>query len=84
MSNWTFTPHDTIDDLQCLNGQVYIGVGSATLTVMGLDINVDDAIAIGHDTEAGKTRLLLDPTQVDAIIVALAHASTASKMGKAS
>ena len=34
--------------------------------------------------EAGKTRLLLHPSHVDAIIVALAHASTAAKMGRAS
>lgn len=81
---WDFHPHDTIDDLECLNGQVYIGVGRATLTAMGTDIDIDDVIAIGHDTEAGKTRLLLHPSHVDAIIVALAHASTAAKMGRAS
>lgn len=81
---WDFHPHDTIDDLACLNGQVYVGVGRATLTAMGTDIEYDDVIAIGHDTEAGKTRLLLHPSHVDAIIVALAHASTAAKMGRAS
>lgn len=82
--SWSFHPHDTIDDLECLNGAVYLGVGRAILTAMGADLEFDDVIAIGHDTEAGKTRLLLHPEQVDAIIVALAHASTAAKMGRAS
>ena len=81
---WTFTPHDTIDDLECLNGAVYLGVGSATMAVLDTDLDVDDVIAIGHDTEAGRTRVLLNPTQADALIVALAHASTAAKMGRAS
>lgn len=53
-------------------------------TVEQVVAEIDAAIAIGHDTEAGKTRLLLHPSHVDAIIVALAHASTAAKMGRAS
>lgn len=82
--SWSFHPHDTIDDLECLNGAVCLGVGRAILTAMGTEFDMDDVIAIGHDTEAGKTRILLNLPQADALIVALAHASTAAKMGRAS
>ena len=78
---WDFHP-TTIDDLAYLNGQVYVR-WRPLLTAMGTDIDIDDVIAISHDTRSREDLTAAAPCYVDAIVVAL-PASTAAKMGRAS